>query len=74
MVVNLDRKDIVILLMGITCPAYEYIDKLTKMGLGQFYGGMGERWEWKHNLYHCEYSDEELYNLYLELKPSKYIW
>ena len=74
MVVNLDRKDIVILLMGITCPAYEYIDKLIKMGLGQFYGGMGERWEWKRNLYHCEYSDEELYNLYLELKPSKYIW
>ena len=74
MVVELDRKDIVILLMGITCPAYEYIDKLTKMGLGRFFGGMGERWVWNNSLYHCEYSDEELYTLYLELKPSKYIW
>lgn len=74
MIVDLDRKDIVILLKGITCPEYKYIDKLMKMGLGRYYGGMGDHWEWKNSLYRCEYSDEELYNLYLELKPFKYIY
>ena len=49
MLVELDRKDITLLLRGIECPAYEFIEKLTRMGLGKYYGGMGEHWEW--NLY-----------------------
>lgn len=74
MLVELDRKDIVLLLKGIKCPAYEFIEKLTRMGLGRFYGGMGEHWEWNLYIYNSEYSDEELYELYLELKEHKNWW
>lgn len=74
MLVELDRKDITLLLKGIKCPAYEFIGKLTRMGLGRFYGGMGEHWEWNSYIYNSEYSDEELYELYLELKEHKNWW
>ena len=74
MLVELDRKDITLLLKGIKCPAYELIEKLTRMGLGKYYGGMGDSWEWSFSIYDSEYSDEELYELYLELKEYKKSW
>lgn len=74
MLVELDRKDITLLLKGIKCPAYKFIEKLTRMGLGKYYGGMGDHWEWNLYIYDSEYSDEELYELYLELKEHKNWW
>lgn len=67
--VELNQKDLISLIRG-TNPKYEEIDKFIKLGLGNYTGGFIDRWEWNYSYCSAWYnfSEEELYNIYLSLK------
>lgn len=67
--VELNRKDIIRLLRGVSCPSYTLIDKLTKLGLGNFVGGFCERWDWvdSYTMNDLNIPTIELYDLYIQL-------
>lgn len=66
--IELDRKDIISLLRGIT-PPYSIMDKIPK-DLGSYVGGFVDSWQWDINE-NILYSDEYLFNLYLMCKHAK---
>lgn len=68
MKVELDRKDIVSLLVG-SVPNYSVMDKIPKE-LGSYIGGMVDDWRWNNISVDTPYSDEYLYDLYLMCKNS----
>lgn len=70
MKVELDRKDIISLLIG-TQPSYSVMDKIPKE-LGSYFGGFVDEWKWNISL-DTPYTDEYLYNLYLMCKKSRSI-
>lgn len=67
--VELKRKDIIRLLRGVSCPSYTLINKLTKLGLGNFVGGFCERWDWidSYTMNDLNIPTIELYDLYIQL-------
>lgn len=71
MLVELNRSQIITLLTSID-PSWGWIDELTRRGMGRFVGGMSEHWEWDHRaIYKSNLFDEDLYELYQELRESK---
>lgn len=68
MKINLDRKDIISLLVGST-PNYSVMDKIPK-DLGSYVGGFVDDWKWNHISIDTPYTDEYLYDLYLMCKNS----
>ena len=68
MIVDLDRKDIISLLIG-SKPNYLVIDKISKE-FGSYVGGFVNDWSWNNISENVPYSDEQLYNLYLMYKNS----
>lgn len=71
MLVELNRSQIIILLTSID-PPWEWIDELTRRGMGRFVGGMREHWEWDHRaIYKSNLFDEDLYELYQELREAR---
>ena len=69
MKVELDRKDIISLLRGIT-PPYSVMNKIPKE-LGYYIGGFVDNWHWNYIDENTPYADEYLFNLYLMCKNSK---
>ncbi len=67
MIVELDREDIISLMKG-TEPNYNIMHKIPE-DLGRYVGGFADRWEWDM-IIPTQYSDEELYNIYLMCKES----
>ena len=71
MLVELNRSQIITLLTSID-PSWGWIDELTHRGMGRFVGGMGEHWEWDRGaIYKSNLFDEDLYELYQELREAK---
>lgn len=68
MTVDLDRKDIISLLKGIS-PNYSVMDKIPSK-LGSYVGGFVNDWQWNHISDDDTYTDEYLYGLYLMCKKS----
>ena len=75
MTAELDREDIIHMLLG-TQPRYgnvKLIKKLEQLKLGDYIGGFANEWRWEDAWYIEKYnplSDEELYELYKELKKN----
>lgn len=67
--IELDRKDIISLLLG-TTPPYSVMNKIPKE-LGDYIGGFVDKWHWNYIDENVPYSDEYLFNLYLMCKNSK---
>ena len=66
MTVNLDRQDIISLLKGAK-PYHSVMDKIPKE-LGSYIGGFTNDWEWNDFDKNVQYTDEQLYELYLMCK------
>ena len=47
--IDLDHDDIVSLVMGQNCPAYELLDTLEKGGCGHYTGGFRDDWTWNRD-------------------------
>lgn len=67
MKVELDRKDIISLMKG-TSPNYSVMHKIPK-DLGSYVGGFCDRWDWNYSV-PDEYTDEELFSIYMMCKHS----
>ena len=69
MIVELNKRDIISLLRG-TTPSYNAIGLVEKMELGSYTGGFADRFDWNYQSSKCwdKYSEEDLFNLYKELK------
>lgn len=68
MLVELDRWELVRLVTGLS-PDYSDMNELMKRGFGQYIGGFNDRWDWNHNaIYNSKLFDEDIYDLYLQLK------
>lgn len=69
MTAGLDKKDLISLIRGI-CPSYEQMSDFEKLGLGTYTGGFADKWDWNSKDSSCwdEFSEGELYGLYLTLK------
>ena len=64
--INLDKEGLVALVSGMN-PTYDQIDRLQKRKLGDYTGGFADKWTWdRFSL--KELSEQDLYNLYLQLK------
>ena len=71
MLVELNRSQIITLLTSIY-PSFGWIDELTHRGMGRYVGGMGDHWEWdRRAIYESNLFDEDLYELYQELRRSE---
>ena len=71
MLVELNRSQIITLLTSIY-PPYEWIDELQHRKMGRYVGGMGDHWEWdRRAIYESNLFDEDLYELYQELREDK---
>lgn len=68
MKVELDRKDIISMLLGCK-PNYSVMDRIPKE-LGSYVGGFVDDWKWNYIGVDTPYNDEYLYNLYLVCKNS----
>lgn len=68
MLVELNKKDIISLLMG-SKPNYSVMDKIPKE-LGQYVGGFVDDWKWNYISENVPYTEEYLYNLYVMCKNS----
>lgn len=68
MLVDLSKKDLVSLVCG-TEPSYKQMSNEVVDYFGNYSGSYG-RWSW-NKLRLNEYSEKELYNLYLFLKDDK---
>jgi hypothetical protein len=66
--VNLDKEDLVNLVMG-TSPYYNEFENPQIKQCGSYTGGMTERWDWKTTELE-KLSEEKLYELYLICKNS----
>lgn len=64
--VNLDKAGLVALVYGMI-PTREQMDRLQKRKLGEFIGGFANIWNWDRFSLES-LSEQELYNLYLQLK------
>lgn len=66
--VELYKKDIICMIKGIS-PSYDQMKKLENLKLGSYTGGFADKWNWSSNNSDCwdQFSDQELFNLYLEL-------
>lgn len=68
MIQDLTRTDLVRLIRGCE-PGMEYVGMLQQHGLGEYVGGMNDRWEWAGE--ECnhwnEVSEEELWKLYITI-------
>ena len=68
MIQNLTRTDLVRLIRGRE-PGMEHVGMLQQHGLGEYVGGMNDRWEWSGEK--CDHwndvSEEELWQLYLTI-------
>lgn len=63
--VELTKSDLVAMVVGKT-PGYSNIQRLENLGLGRFWGGMGESWDWDIAELHKLHINK-LYELYKEL-------
>lgn len=68
MLVELDKKDIISLLKGVS-PGFSVMNKIPR-DLGSYIGGMCDRWEWNYIPEDTSYTEEYLYNIYLMCKKS----
>lgn len=68
MKVELDKKDIIALLIGST-PNYYVMDKIPK-DLGSYVGGFVDDWKWNNIREDTPYSEKYLLELYLMCKNS----
>jgi len=68
MLVELNKKDIISLLMG-SKPNYSVMDKIPKE-LGHYVGGFVDDWKWNYISENVPYTEEYLYNLYVMCKNS----
>lgn len=65
MIVELNKSDLCNLLAG-TCPSFDLMTIISKMGLGYYVGGFSDEWKW--TLRNADsYSKEELWDLYKEI-------
>jgi hypothetical protein len=69
MTVELDRTDIITLIKGCFIPFSMMDDKILKK-MGKFIGGFTDEWRWEYKPDISEFSDEELWNVYLKLKKD----
>lgn len=70
MLVNLDKEDLVNLVIS-QSPSYDDMDKLKKCGLGRYWGGFNDRWEWSRSALE-KLSEEALLDLYSMLQGKLY--
>lgn len=72
MKVELSKKDIVNLLRGVE-PSHDTMKKAIDMGLGIYVGGFEDKFVWEYPNYHLwyNYSEEELFDLYLKITKEK---
>lgn len=68
MKVELDKRDIIHLLRGVT-PSYNTMKLIEDMKLGSYTGGFVDRFNWNSITSVCwdKYSEKELYELYIKL-------
>lgn len=66
--IDLDRKDIIALLRGVT-PHPSVMNKIPKE-LGEYVGGFHNEWQWNYIEEDIPYSDEFLFDMYLMCKNS----
>lgn len=74
MKVDIDRKDIVSMLLGLSISEYSpVIDKIPQELGSLTGGGFGMSWEWNNNwiIEGSKFTDEELYRIYLMCKNEK---
>ena len=67
MIVDLDRKDIISLMKGIS-PNYDVMGEIPK-DLGYYSGGFSDQWKWNYFV-PDKYSNKELFSIYLICKNS----
>lgn len=69
MEINLSKRDIIHLLRGVEVPDYKTLCELRDVGLVEYMGGFVDNFEWKgiDRAIWDEYSEEELYELYIKL-------
>lgn len=69
MIVELNKSDLCCLLGG-TYPSYPLMQKIIKMELGYYIGGFSDEWRWTLRNNSDSYSEEELWELYQEIKKN----
>lgn len=76
MTCELTKMDLWRLLKGTEPPTYEWIDKLAKLGVGDYIGGFSDRWQYKGGFYFPEHlSEDELWEIYIQMRAeSDAIW
>ena len=67
MTVDLDRRDIMALVLG-SDPGYTYLTEFLNAGYGTYTGGFVDRYDWQIDGGLDKCTDEELYNIYLKCK------
>ena len=72
---DLTKKDLWILIRGLTPPSYDWINKLETMGFGSYVGGFADKWNYNPVWQVPDMSEEELWGIYLEMKTdSDHLW
>ena len=75
MTCNLTKKDLWLLIRGLTPPSYEWIDKLEKLGFGEYTGGFADKWQYNPVWQVPDMSEEDLWVIYQKMRiESDLLW